>query len=346
MKRRSDRGRRGAGRLFREAFDTHPTPSLLVSRRGALLAANAAAEELLGLSADRWLLRPVEELPRVGRQLATLVARAVADRGSAMATVDPGPGSDPVQAMAAPLLAPGSVRAVILRLRELPSPLDLEALAAGLAHEIKNPLAGLKGAAELLAGELAEDSPLQAYTRLIAREAARVDGLVRSLLDLTRPLVLHQAPANLHEICDDVLLLARSQLPPGVVFERRYDPSLPEISVDRDAIVQVLLNLVRNAAEAMEGRRGTIVLETGIAPGMRVRIGETVRRLARVAVIDQGPGLPEGIQLFTPFATTRPKGTGLGLVVSRRIAEAHGGRLELRNRREEEGAEAELLLPG
>ena len=274
----------------------------------------------------------------------SLAARALAERVRTDGEVDLGPPHGRVGATAQPVLRPGGVRALVIRLREPQGAIDLAALAAGLAHEIRNPLAGLKGAAELMGQELPPDAPLRAYTDLIAREAARVDGLVRALLDLTRPPALTLARTNVHALCDDALLLARAFLPPGVEAIRRYDPSLPEIEVDRDAIAQVLLNLVKNAAEAMAGRTGTIAIETGVAAGMRVRVGDRLRQLARIAVLDEGPGLPEGVQLFTPFATSKPKGTGLGLVLSRRIAEAHGGRLEVRDRRGG-GVEAALLLP-
>ena len=333
------------GRFFREALDAHPAATLLVSRAGTLLHLNAAAEELLALSSSRFSSRPLAELPRFGPALAGLVARAIAERVNTQGEIDLGPPKGGVGATVVPLLKASGVRGAVVRLRAAEGRIDLEALAAGLAHEIKNPLAGLKGAAELMGDELPAGSPLRAYTDLIAREAARVDGLVRSLLDLTRPLQLELRAENVHAVCDDVLLLARPLLPAGVQVVRRYDPSLPELEIDRDAVAQVLLNLVKNAAEAMAGREGALAIETGIVPGMRARVRGRVRQLVRVAVLDEGPGLPEGVELFTPFATDKPKGTGLGLVLSRRIAEAHGGRLELRDRRDGRGAEAELLLP-
>ena len=333
------------GRIYREALDAHPAATLLVSRAGTILHLNATAEELLALSSSRFGLRPIAELPRFGGALAALVERAITERVTTQGEIDLGPPKGAVGATVVPLLRPRGVRGAVVRLRAAEGRIDLEALAAGLAHEIKNPLAGLKGAAELMGDELPSGSPLKAYTDLIAREASRVDGLVRSLLDLTRPLQLELRAENVHAVCDDVLLLARPILPPGVLVVRRFDPSLPDLEIDRDAVAQVLLNLVKNAAEAMAGREGTLVLETGVVPGMRARVRGRVRQLVRVAVIDEGPGLPEGMDLFTPFATTKPKGTGLGLVLSRRIAEAHGGRLELRNRRDGRGAEAELLLP-
>jgi two-component system nitrogen regulation sensor histidine kinase GlnL len=224
--------------------------------------------------------------------------------------------------------------------------LDFEALAAGLAHEIKNPLAGLQGSAELLARE-AEGSARE-YAQVIAREAKRVDGLVRELLDLARPAALQTAPLDVHEVLGDVAVLARGI--PGadrVTFVERYDPSLPLVLGDAEKLKQVVLNLVRNALDAVQGRPEPVVqFETAVAP-LRVRqaSGRT-RPLVRMSVQDNGPGIPEAMlgRLFTPFATSKPAGTGLGLAISRRIVEAHGGRIEVKNR-SSGGAEANVYLP-
>jgi two-component system nitrogen regulation sensor histidine kinase GlnL len=224
--------------------------------------------------------------------------------------------------------------------------LDFEALAAGLAHEIKNPLAGLQGSAELLARE-AEGSARE-YAQVIAREAKRVDGLVRELMDLARPAALQTAPVDVHDVLRDVLVLARgAPRAERVTFVERYDPSLPPVHGDAEKLTQVLLNLVRNALEAVEGQsQPQIVLETAVASlRLRSASGRT-RPLARVSVQDNGPGIPEAMlhRLFTPFATSKPHGTGLGLAISRRIVEAHGGRVELKNRGAG-GAEANVYVP-
>jgi two-component system nitrogen regulation sensor histidine kinase GlnL len=153
---------------------------------------------------------------------------------------------------------------------------------------------------------------------------------------------------DVHDVLRDVLVLARGF--PGadrVAFAERYDPSLPPVQGDAEKLTQVLLNLVRNALEAVEGEaRPEVTLETAVA-SLRLRsAGGRTRPLARVSVLDNGPGVPEAMlhRLFTPFATSKPHGTGLGLAISRRIVEAHGGRIELRNRGTR-GAEASLYLP-
>ncbi len=322
---------------------------VIVGADGGVMHMNPAAEELFGRSRDRAVGLPVRALPG-GAQLAILAERARDSQESA-STDFPGP-QDPavsVLAEAGPLLdGPTCVGTVIaLRVpRTSERTLDFEALAAGLAHEIKNPLAGLQGSAELLAREA--EGRAKEYAQVIAREAKRVDGLVRELLDLARPAALQSAPVNIHSVLGDVIVLARG-FPggDGISYTERYDPSLPSVRGDREKLTQVLLNLVRNAVEAVQAsERREIRLETSVA-SLRLRAaGGRTRPLARVSVVDSGPGIPESMipRLFTPFATSKAHGTGLGLAISRRIVEAHGGRIEVKNRGSG-GAEASVFLP-
>jgi two-component system nitrogen regulation sensor histidine kinase GlnL len=321
---------------------------LIVGADGGVVHLNPAAEELLGRSRERAIGLPARALPG-GAALAALAERARASEGGALAEM-PSP-ADPalvVSAEAAPLFdgphALGTVVTVRLP-RSTERTLDFEALAAGLAHEIKNPLAGLQGSAELLAREA--DGPARQYAEVIAREARRVDGLVRELLDLARPAALALAPVNVHTVLGDVLLLARGL--PGadrVAFTERYDPSLPPVLADQEKLTQVVLNLLRNALDAVaHADRPEVVFESRVA-SQRQRSGGRTRPLARVTVADNGRGIPDAMlaRLFTPFATSKAQGTGLGLAISRRIVEAHGGRIEVRNRAGG-GAEANLYLP-
>ncbi|AKU92918.1 two-component system sensor histidine kinase NtrB [Vulgatibacter incomptus] len=310
-------------------------PTLVVERGGRILFLNRAAEGLLAFPAD---------LGSIGAALSGLCESALASQAQVHSKVDLGPGPGQVQAIAAPLRE-AAREAVVVRLSRRQPGVDLDALAAGLAHELRNPLAGLIGAAELMAAELPDDSPLVAYSALIVEEAARINRLAGSLLDLTKPPRLRVEPENLHAICEHVLELARPALPGGIRVTRRYDPSLPDVPVDRDAVVQLVLNLVKNASEAMDGGAGELTVETGAVSGMHLRESGASRRLVRIAVLDEGPGVAEDLEVFTPFASTKPRGTGLGLAIARRLADAHGGRLVLRNRRGRQGAEAELLLP-
>jgi two-component system nitrogen regulation sensor histidine kinase GlnL len=335
--------------LARAAVDSIGDAMVLVGTDGAVLHLNPPAEELFGRSREQSVGLPVRLLP--GAEALAGVAERARRSQEVQASFLPSPAdrSVVVSVEASPLFdgsdCAGSV--VVLRTpRQGERTLDFEALAAGLAHEIKNPLAGLQGSAELLARE-AEGSARD-YAQVIAREARRVDGLVRELLDLARPAALHVAPVDIHQVLGDVRVLARG-VPgaDGVDVVERFDPSLPFVSGDEEKLTQVILNLVRNALDALAGRpRPQLVLETAVA-SQRVRTvsGRTLP-LARVSVKDNGPGIPEAMlpRLFTPFATSKPHGTGLGLAISRRIIDAHGGRIEVRNR-SAGGCEASLYLP-
>jgi len=335
--------------LARAAVDSIADAVVIAGADGGVLHLNPAAEELFGRSRERAAELPVRALPG-GAQLALLAERVqVTQEGQTVDFPSPRDPGVPIQVEANPLLDGAQCVGTVLVLRAPRSAeraLDFEALAAGLAHEIKNPLAGLQGSAELLAREA--EGPAKEYAAVIAREAKRVDGLVRELLDLARPAALQTARVSVHDVAGDVLVLAKGI--PGadrVTFVERYDPSLPPVNGDEEKLTQVVLNLVRNALDAVAGVPGpTIVFETGVA-GLRIRSASgRTRPLARISIQDNGPGIPEPMlhRLFTPFATSKPHGTGLGLAISRRIVDAHGGRIEVKNR-PEGGVAATVYLP-
>jgi len=335
--------------LARAALDSVADAIIVTGADGGVVHLNPAAEELFGRSRERAAELPVRALPG-GAQLDVLSERARLSQES-QAALYPSP-QDPgvtISVEASPIFdgptCAGAV--VVMRVpRGGERALDFEALAAGLAHEIRNPLAGLQGSAELLAREA--EGPAREYAQVIAREAKRVDGLVRELLDLARPAALQTAPVDVHDVLADVLVLARG-IPSaeGVAFTERYDPSLPHVHGDDEKLTQVILNLVRNALDALVDRADPqVTFETSVA-SVRIRsAGGRSRPLARISVQDNGPGIPEAMlpRLFTPFATSKPHGTGLGLAISRRIIEAHGGRIEVKNRAGG-GAEANVYLP-
>ena len=335
--------------LARAALDALGDALVVIGADGGVIHLNPSGEELFDRSRDRAVGLPARALPG-GAPVAQLAERTRNTGEPASAEIhSPRDSSVLLAAEAMPILEGSNVIGVTVTLRRPAAPdkvLNFEALAAGLAHEIKNPLAGLQGAAELLAREAT--GPQAEYAAVIAKEAKRVDGLVRELLDLARPAALAAASTNVHEVMDEVLLLAR-QLSGAekVRFQKRYDPSLPPIFGDPKKLTQVILNLIRNAIEATsQTEKPAVILETGVA-SMRLRsTGGRTRPLARIAVLDNGPGISAEMQprLFTPFATSKAQGTGLGLAVSRRIVHAHGGRIELKNR-SAGGAEAAIYLP-
>lgn len=202
-------------------------------------------------------------------------------------------------------------------------------MARQLAHEIKNPLGGLRGAAQLLERELPNEE-LKEYTRVIIGEADRLCALVDGLLGPARPI--RRIPVNVHELIDHVYRLVRAEAPAGVAIERDYDPSLPALALDRDLMVQAMLNLARNAVQAL-GDRGALTLRSRALTHATIG-AERHRVVASLQFEDDGPGVPAelGETIFYPLVTARAGGTGLGLAVAQDIATRHGGIIEFDSR--------------
>jgi two-component system nitrogen regulation sensor histidine kinase GlnL len=226
-------------------------------------------------------------------------------------------------------IADATQRQRITRENELITRLDSSRqMVRQLAHEIKNPLGGLRGAAQLLERELHEH--LREYTGIIISEADRLTALVDSMIGPARPP--QKTLINVHELCEHVYRLLRSEARGGVLVERDYDPSLPSAEVDANQIIQALLNIGRNALLAI-GERGRIVIRTRIAAN--VNIGNARHKLAAsLQVEDNGPGVPPELAdtIFFPLVTGRANGTGLGLAVSQDLVTRHGGLIEFESK--------------
>ncbi len=211
----------------------------------------------------------------------------------------------------------------------------LGTLAAGLAHEIKNPLGGIKGAGQLLRRSVASDPSLVTYTDIIVREVDRVNLLIEQLLDLSRPARFNLAPLNIHELLDHVLLLEKQIFDKRQIIVKKYfDPSLPPILADPAQLTQVFLNLVKNAAEAVKDR-GCLTITTRIETDLHVReFGKDRGRFIWVDIEDDGVGIKEEDlpRIFSPFFTTKNNGTGLGLAICYRIIKEHGGLIRVESR--------------
>jgi two-component system nitrogen regulation sensor histidine kinase GlnL len=205
-------------------------------------------------------------------------------------------------------------------------------LAAGLAHEIRNPLGGIKGAAQLLRRSSDNHPSVREFTDIMIREVDRVDQLIEQLLDLSRPAQLTLAPVNIHEILEDVLLL-EGQTVRGreIHIRKRFDPSLPPIRGDRAQLSQVFLNLVKNAFQAME-HTGALTITTRVETDYHIRgQGTGLNRFIWVDLADEGGGIREEdlAHIFSPFFTTKINGTGLGLATCYRIIKEHGGTIRV-----------------
>lgn len=203
-------------------------------------------------------------------------------------------------------------------------------LVRGLAHEIKNPLGGIRGAAQLLARELPEDG-LRDYTNVIIEEADRLRNLVDRMLGSNKLPSLSMT--NIHEVLERVCSLVDAESQGGITLVRDYDPSLPDVLIDREQMIQAVLNIVRNAMQAIgaqnELRLGRITLRSRAV--RQFTIGHVRHRLvARIEIIDNGPGIPAELQdtLFYPMVSGRPDGTGLGLAITQNIISQHQGLIE------------------
>jgi two-component system nitrogen regulation sensor histidine kinase GlnL len=223
----------------------------------------------------------------------------------------------------------------------------LATLAAGLAHEIKNPLGGIKGAAQLLALELRNDSPLLEYTRVMVKETERINGIIEELMDLGKPRPALMGEVNLARILGDIVLLqkeaARGQ---SIDFALSLDPSIPPVLGDEHLLTRLFLNLIKNAREAIAGQ-GRVEIESKISAEYHMTTpGNRPSPLVVVRVRDTGCGIPadELERIFTPYYTTKSKGTGLGLAICQKIVEDHRGFLKLAST-PGEGTEISVWLP-
>jgi len=310
---------------------------------------NAEACRILGTSAEASAGLPLEKLLGPSHPIRMLVLRVLetgrAAAWSELAVEQRFGGSLTVDAAASPLMDAGQpVSGVVLVLRDRTIQLSLQQLvseqqalegfgriAAGVAHEVRNPLGGIRGAAEILASRASDAKTLDA-AELIVREVDRIATLVDDLMIFSRGDDLRLAPVNIHFLLDGVLdLLAMDPLGARVRVQRRFDPSIPELLADSDRLTQVFLNLARNALQAMEkGGELTITTRMSLDHPMFAAGAEHVPTLL-VEIKDDGAGIPatQLERLATPFFTTRPGGTGLGLAVARHWVARHGGRLRI-----------------
>lgn len=318
------------------AYDLLSTPLLRTDAAGAVEAANLAFAQWLGVSGKRLPGLPLAALEFEGDLLLRSTASA--------------PAHDALRLPRLPMAFPGaSPRFADVNLSrqdgggwlleahpvdEFPGgdpvavlPMALSAALKGLAHELRNPLAGLKGAAQLLARRVDEDEARE-LVGLIASEVERLTQLLDRMLQPAPPRP--HAALNIHAVLERVLRLAESDAGWAVKLIRDYDPSLPELHGDADRMMQAVWNLVRNAIEAGAGE---VVLRTRAEHG--VRIGEMPHALAlRLEIADDGRGVPEALaeQVFLPLVSGRADGTGLGLALAQQVAREHRGTLAYRSR--------------
>jgi two-component system nitrogen regulation sensor histidine kinase GlnL len=330
-----------------------PHPLLVVGPELKIQYVNMAAEDFFQMSARMLCRRALTDIVSFGSPLLALVDQ-VQRNDTTLNEYGVELGSfrfeDPklVDLYSGPLPeAPGHVL-VMLQQRSMAQMIErqlthrgaarsVSGLAAVLAHEIKNPLSGIRGAAQLLESERTEGD--RTLTQLICTESDRICKLVDRMEIFGDERPLQREPVNIHDVLDHVKKLATSGFARQIKFVENYDPSLPPVPGNRDKLIQVFLNLVKNAAEAIGDKRadGQITLSTSFRPGVRLSVAGSQARVSlplEISVEDNGGGVSSDLMphLFDPFVTTKPSGTGLGLALVAKIIGDHGGIIECDSR--------------
>jgi len=326
-----------------------PHPVIVVSSDGKVVDANVAAEAFFEVSVPLLRRNLIRDLVPFGSPLLALIEQ-VRRRNAAVNEykVDLGtprnPGDRLVDLYVAPLPEQPDSVVVMLQERTIADKMDRQlthrsaarsviALAAMLAHEIKNPLSGIRGAAQLLEANVSDDD--RALTRLICQETDRIVKLVDRMQSFADSAPAPLESLNIHSVLDHVKRLAQAGFARHIRFAEVYDPSLPHVFGSRDQLIQVFLNLVKNAAEALgdDSIEGEITLTTAYRPGVRLRTAARAEPVAlplEICVRDNGPGIAPEIlgNLFDPFVTTKAQGSGLGLALVAKLIGDHGGIIE------------------
>ncbi|UCD11446.1 MAG: PAS domain-containing protein [Nitrospinaceae bacterium] len=352
--------------MYENAFSSLIDALLLVSRDGIVLKSNPAAWEMFRRSPDALESHPIADLFPDPADVECRIEGALTAGESysdleCLAHRNPGGPAFPAGLTISPLLGKrGDCQGAVVMVKDLSLLKELEegsrqvstlstaeTLALRMAHEIRNPLGGIRGAAQLLGQELT-DFDQREYLDVVIAEVDRINRMVEQMMQLTRPAGATFKETNIHKVLTDIILLEKDDLARRKNrVEQVYDPSLPPIEADQDQLKQVFLNLIKNAAEA-SGKKGRIQILTRVNSGygIKTRPQGRTRQGVVVEIIDSGTGMDAETlkNVFTPFFTTKKKGTGLGLALSLKIVENHSGKIKITSEKGL-GTTVQVLLP-
>ena len=342
--------RLGAEAVALQVLNAIQNPVVLVEEDDRISYTNWEAEVFFGASAAHLARKTLSDFIPFDSPLLALIAQVRERRAPVneyrVDLSSPRLGQDKlVDIYVAPVGEEGAV-VLVFQVRSMADKIDRQlvhraaarsvtGLASMLAHEIKNPLSGIRGAAQLLETNASDDD--RALTRLICDESDRIVSLVDRMEVFSDERPIDRVPLNIHSVLDHVKAVAKAGFARNIKITEEYDPSLPRVFANRDQMVQVFLNLVKNACEAVGDKPdGEIILTSAYRPGIRMSVAGTREKISlplEFCVQDNGPGVPADLMphLFDPFITTKPNGTGLGLALVAKIIGGHGGIIECEN---------------
>ena len=355
----------GIGKALKEIIYAFPEGVMVLDRKLLITIFNSAMEELTGLSFNLVKGKSIQELFSENRHLIDLVKKSM-DSGITFSDYETehikrDRSKIDVSITVSPLLTTRrEIRGMVVILRDVSRIKEFEeravnlekmqisgVLAAGMVHEIRNPLGGIRGAAQLLKDEIKTNKEQREYINIIIQEVERLSRLTDNLMELTLNKKLTLEKCNIHSILDHVLLLEKAgSRSDRVTFERVYDPSLPDIFASKDRLFQVFHNIIKNGLEELK-KNGKITLRTKFFQDYHpVSKNLANKNYIMVEIEDNGKGISPEMRknLFTPFCTTKAKGVGLGLALSLKIIEEHNGFIKVESE-EGEGATFKIYLP-
>jgi len=334
---------------------------LVIGDDDALLYANSSCEQLFARSRSSLAKAAIIDLLPTDSPVFELISQvrggmnAITEHGLVLDT--PKTGKRLVNVQAAPMVEVSGAVVLSFQERSIADQIDhrlthrdatrsIAAMSAMMAHEVKNPLSGIRGAAQLL--ETGVSPADQELTRLIQDEADRIKDLVERMEVFSESAPLKTGPVNIHQVLDRVRAIAENGFGNHVRFVAEYDPSLPPVAGNRDQLIQVFLNLIKNACEAVPKDEGIVTMKTAYQHGVRFAMPGSQSRVhlpLSVTITDNGPGIADDMHdhLFDPFVTTKPKGSGLGLALVSKIVGDNGGVIDFKSRPGR--TEFRILLP-